>query len=89
MWLMTQLKKVLTRILHGTTDTNIAFTDLQRLLIELGFEERVRGSHHIFTKDGIQEIINLQSKDAKAKPYQVKQVRAMILKYHLGGSDDD
>ena len=47
------------------------------------------GSHHIFTKDGIQEIINFQPKGTSAKPYQVKQVRAIILKYHLGGSDDD
>jgi predicted RNA binding protein YcfA (HicA-like mRNA interferase family) len=86
---MTQFKKVLIRILRGTSDANISFTDLQSLLIELGFEERVRGSHHIFTKDGIQEIINLQPKGASAKPYQVKQVRAIILKYRLGGSDDD
>jgi hypothetical protein len=53
---MTQFKKVLIRILRGTSDANISFTDLQSLLIELGFEERVRGSHHIFTKDGIQEL---------------------------------
>jgi hypothetical protein len=55
----------------------------------LGFEERVRGSHHIFTKDGVEEILNLQPKDAKAKPYQVKQVRAVILKYRLAGEEDD
>jgi hypothetical protein len=51
----------------------------------LGFEERIRGDHHIYSKEGIEEIINLQPKGAKAKPYQVKQVRFMILKYKLGG----
>jgi hypothetical protein len=54
----------------------------------LGFEERVRGSHHIFTKEGVEEILNLQPKGAKAKPYQAKQVRNVILKYKLGGEDD-
>jgi hypothetical protein len=39
---------------------------------------------HIFTKDGVEEILNLQPKDGKGKPYQVKQVRDVILKYHLG-----
>ena len=34
--------------------------------------------------DGVEEILNLQPKGAKAKPYQVKQVRNLILKYKLG-----
>jgi hypothetical protein len=54
----------------------------------LGFDERIRGSHHIFTKDGIEEILNLQPKGANAKPYQVKQMRNVILKYKLGGDDE-
>jgi len=58
------------------------------LLKTLGFDERIRGSHHIFTKTGIAEILNLQAKGGNAKPYQVKQVRQVILKDHLGGSDD-
>ena len=49
----------------------------------LGFEERIRGSHHIFTRDGVEEILNLQPKGAKAKSYQVKQVRNVILDYRL------
>ncbi|MEW6232309.1 MAG: type II toxin-antitoxin system HicA family toxin [Chloroflexota bacterium] len=61
---------------------------LCQLLRRLGFEERVRGSHHIFTKEGVEEILNLQPKGAKAKPYQVKQVRNVILKYKLGDEDD-
>jgi len=59
-----------------------------QLLRRLGFEERIRGSHHIFTKEGIEEILNLQPKGSQAKAYQVKQVRAVILKYQLGGQDD-
>ncbi len=76
------------RILRGTADANIPFTELCRLLRRLGFDERIRGSHHIFTKEGVEEILNLQPKGTKAKPYQVKQVRGVILRYKLGGEDD-
>jgi len=47
------------------------------------FDERIKGDQHIFTKDDIKEIINLQPKGSKSKPYQVKQVRNLILKYKL------
>jgi len=77
--------KVLAKILSGISDANISFRELCQLLYRLGFDERIRGSHHIFTKDGMEEILNLQSKGSKAKPYQVKQVRKVILKYKLGG----
>jgi predicted RNA binding protein YcfA (HicA-like mRNA interferase family) len=61
---------------------------LCQLLIKLGFDERIRGSHHIFTKEGVEEILNLQPKQGKAKTYQVKQVREVLRKYQLGGQDD-
>lgn len=57
------------------------------MLLRLGFDERIRGSHHVFTKDGVEEILNLQPKGASAKPYQVGQVRNVILRYKLGGED--
>ena len=78
----------LVRILKGRSDANISFARLRRLLSYFEFEERIRGSHHIFTKEGVEEILNLQPRGAKAKPYQVKQVRVVILKYKLGGSED-
>ena len=73
-------------VLGGRSDANIRFGDLRALLIQLGFSERVRGSHHLFNKDGIAELINIQSR-GQAKPYQVRQVRNIILKYKLGGED--
>ena len=79
---------ILDRVLRGTSDANIPFTGLCRLLLELGFKERIRGSHHIFAREGVPEILNLQPRGAKAKPYQVKQVRHVILKYKLGGRGD-
>lgn len=78
-------EKVLERILRGASDANIAFDDLRGMLLHLGFEERIRGGHHVYRKAGIEEKINLQRADSKAKPYQVKQVRGIILKYHLAG----
>jgi len=56
------------------------------LLHKRGFTERIRGSHFIYAKDGVEEILNIQSKKGKAKPYQVKQTRGIIVKYKLGGN---
>jgi len=81
---MGKYEKVLLQILQGASDANIAFNDLSQLLRRLGFEERVRGSHHLFRKAGIEEKINLQKDGNKAKVYQVRQVRIIILKYNLG-----
>jgi hypothetical protein len=74
--------------LFGLSDTNIDFEDLCHLLRILEFSERIKGSHHIFTKAGIDEIINIQPIGSKAKPYQVKQVRNLILKYKLGAGNE-
>ncbi len=82
---MSKHEKLLFKILSGTSDANIHFKDLCDFLKNLGFEERIRGSHHIFRKEGVIEKINLQQDKDKAKPYQVKQVRNVILKYKLGG----
>jgi len=81
--------ELLDRILSGTSDANIPFNDLRHLLRALGFDERVCGSHHIFTREGVDEILNLQPKVRKAKPYQVKQVRGVIVKYRLAGGEDE
>jgi hypothetical protein len=83
---MSNVKKVLDRVLRGASDANIRFQDLRALLSHLGFAERIRGSHHIFTRSGIAEILNLQSKSGKAKAYQVKQVRSVIIGYNLASS---
>lgn len=77
-------EKTLKRLLSGTADAAIRFDDLCQLLQSLGFEERVRGSHHLFRKSGVEEKINLQRAGASAKPYQVKQVPMAILKAKLG-----
>ena len=73
---------------RGTSDANIRFDDLCRVLKRLGFAERVRGDHHIFTRDGVEEILNLQTRGSLAKAYQVKQVRNVIVQYKLAEEQD-
>ena len=80
---MSKHVKLLEKILLGNSDANIPFDGLCLLLQRLGFQMRVRGSHHIFACDGVEEILNLQPRGASAKNYQVKQVRNIILKYKL------
>lgn len=77
-------RSLLEKVLSGLTDRNIRFEDFKRLILNLGFNCRVKGDHHIFTREGVAEIINLQPlHDGKAKAYQVKQARNIILKYKL------
>ena len=82
---MGKYEELLQRILSGTSDANVRFDELCQLLERLGFIKRVRGSHHIFRKSNVEERINLQQHGGKAKPYQVRQVRNVILRHKLGG----
>jgi hypothetical protein len=86
---MTSRAKLLATILSGASDQNISFTELMTLLRNLGFDVRTAGSHHIFSRQGVAEILNLQPRrDGTAKPYQVKQVRHVITRYRLAGDND-
>jgi len=80
---MPKYHELLSKILLGTSDTNIRFDELCDVLRFLGFRMRVKGSHHIFTKEGIADRLNLQEESGKAKTYQVRQVRKIILKNKL------
>ena len=59
------------------------FDNLRALFRRLSFAERIKGSHHIFIQEGVNEILNLQPKGSMAKPYQVKQVRRVLVQYKL------
>ncbi len=47
-----------------------------------------KGSHHIYSRNGIEELLNLQDVKGKAKPYQVKQLIKIIEKYGLLEEDE-
>ena len=85
---MAALKKLIQTLLGGRSDRNIRLGDIRRILLSLNFNERITGGHHIFSRQDIAEIINLQPlAGGKAKPYQVKQVRELIVKYALAPMD--
>jgi hypothetical protein len=85
---MTSPKKTLEKVLRGTSDANIRFSDLRTLLTALGFEERTKGSHHIFTLEGREAALNLQPDGSEAKAYQVRQVRRIIIEHRLARDED-
>ena len=76
-------ESILLRVLRGISDANIRFAELCSLLSRLGFIERIKGSHHIFTHARVAEILNVQPRNSLAKPYQVKQVRRVLVQYKL------
>jgi len=76
-------RKTLDAVVSGTSDNNIRFSELTGMLRAMGFAERVRGSHHLYSRHGIREIIDLQPDSGMAKAYQVRQVRKIILEYKL------
>jgi len=89
---MAQIDKLIAKLMLGASDANFSFSDLCEILQILGLEVRIKGSHHIFSKEGVEEILNLQPQKgdrSKAKPYQVKQFRAVVLKYKLVNQDDN
>lgn len=81
--------KLLAQLLGGRADANVAFDALCGLLRRLGFDERTRGSHHVFRRSGVEDLINLQRDGDKAKVYQVRQVRAVLVRYGLTTIEGD
>lgn len=80
---MNRHQKLLQHILLRRGDANVPFDGLCQILRRLGFEERIRGDHHIFSMANIEEIVNIQPKGIKAKSYQVRQVRDLVLRHGL------
>jgi len=80
---MGKYDKLLVTILSGRSDQSIRFTELTHLLLAMGFNQRIKGDHHIFYRQDIEEILNLQPKGSQAKAYQVRQVRNILVKYRL------
>jgi hypothetical protein len=85
---MGKYEKLLQLVLSGRSDANVAFGELRQLLLRLGFSERIRGDRHIYFREGVEEILNLQARGGMAKPYQVKQVWGVILRYGMGVDDE-
>ena len=75
--------KLLRRLARGDL-SNVAFRDMQALVEAFGFEvARVSGSHHIYARSGVRELVNLQEVKGQAKPYQVRQFLRLVERYGL------
>ena len=80
---MSKPTKTLAKIHSGDSDAGIRFEEMCTLLERLGFGKRIRGSHHIFTRTGIETLIDLQPRQGKCKPYRVRQVREILTKFNI------
>lgn len=80
---MMSVERTIEKLLRGESDANIRFDELSQLLQVKGFRMRTQGSHHIFTRPGVRERVNLQREGSQAKPYQVRQVRRILAIYKL------
>ncbi len=85
---MNRWRKVYNQVINGANDSSLAFDDVCGLLERIGFERRTKGSHNVFRRSGVLERLNLQRDGKHAKPYQVKQVRDIIVRYRLGEEID-
>jgi hypothetical protein len=80
--------RLLKRLLRGDV-RNVEFGDLVELVLALGFREvGGRGSHRVFARDGVTELVNLQQDKGQAKPYQVRQIVTLVRRYDLQLEDE-
>lgn len=76
-------RKLLLKLLSGHMQ-NVRFEDFQELLEDFGFTlSRISGSHHIYTHERINDIINIQNAKGQAKPYQIRQALKLIELHNL------
>jgi predicted RNA binding protein YcfA (HicA-like mRNA interferase family) len=81
-------RKILEKILAGSK--NVSFTDMRRLVEAFGFRlSRVAGSHHIFIRSDVPNLVNLQEVRGEAKPYQIRQFLKLVEEYNLRLEDDE
>lgn len=81
-------KKLLKRILDGNRD--VRFSEFISLIEAFGFRiSRVTGSHHIFVRDGVRELLNLQNVGGRVKPYQIQQWLKLVERYNLTLENDE
>ena len=82
---MSRYDKIRSDIMSGNCDKNISATDMKFFLDKIGAtHKKTTGSHTLYTIDNIPELINIQPKNGKIKPYQVKEIRNIIKKYRIG-----
>lgn len=75
-------QKLLAKVLAASK--NVSFDEMVGLVVAFGFRlSRVSGSHHIFVRDDVPELVNLQEVGRMAKPYQIRQFLKIVERYNL------
>jgi len=81
-------QKLLKKVLAGSQ--NVRFDEMVMLAEAFGFRSaRVSGSHHIFVRSGVRELVNLQNVKGQAKPYQIRQFLRIVERYNLKLEDEE
>lgn len=81
---MPNAAKIRAALLDPAKDYGHRFSDVIFYLESTGWRKRQVGSHRILTRSGIPVLLNLQpEKDGRAKAYQIKQVRAVLIAHHF------
>ncbi len=81
-------RKLFRKVLSGSG--NVRFAEMIALVEAFGFSlARVTGSHHIFERAGVPELVNLQNVKGKAKPYQIRQFLDLVEQHNLELGEDE
>ncbi len=81
-------RKLLEKIIAGSK--NVQFNEMETLIKAFGFTlARVSGSHHIYNRADIPEIINIQNRKGQVPTYQVRQFLSLIEQYNLSLEEEE
>ncbi|HEY9813027.1 MAG TPA: type II toxin-antitoxin system HicA family toxin [Candidatus Sericytochromatia bacterium] len=81
-------RKLLEKIIAGSK--NVQFSEMETVIKAFGFTlARVSGSHHIYNRADIPEIINIQNRKGQVPTYQVRQFLSLIEQYNLSLEEEE
>ncbi len=71
---MSQWQKLIQKILEGK---NTSYEEAKNVLFHLGFELKIRGSHHIFRKNGYIKNVSIKRR-SQLLPYQMRDLKEIL-----------
>lgn len=74
---MSKWEKLIAKILNGQA---VSYEEVENLLLRLGFDVEVCGSHHVFRKKGYHRNVSIKRR-SQLLPYQLRDVQE-VLKDH-------
>ncbi len=71
---MSKLQKLIQKILDGR---DVSYKEAETLLLKMDFRLEIRGSHHIFRKEGYIRNISIKRRP-QLLPYQIADLREVL-----------